>query len=98
MSETGLDAEAAELLRRRQMAQQQLADAAARVGRVIQRVAGYEETFLHQNDRVQQLIRGTEPGTDHTIARHLGDASGAVRQAIATLQAAESMCRSASQA
>lgn len=97
MTQSSLDAEAAELLRRRQIAQQQLADAAIRVQRVILQVAGYEEAFLHQNDQVQQLIHGTEPGTDHTIARHLGDASAAVRQAMLSLLAAEATCRSASQ-
>lgn len=98
MSESGLDAEAVELMRRRQIAQQQLAEVAEQIGRVIQQVSGYEDGYLRQNDQVQQLIRGTEPGTDHTIARHLGDASAAVRQAMLSLLAAHATGRAASRA
>jgi len=86
-----------EQIQRRQMAQQQLADVAAQVRRLIVQIAGYEHTFLQQNDQVQSLIRGTETSSDHVIARHLGDASSAVQHAVQALMAAEAQCRSAGQ-
>jgi Mg2+ and Co2+ transporter CorA len=87
-----------ELIQRRQLAQHQLADAAAQVGRLTLQISGYQEAFLHQNDQVQALIHGTETGADHTIARHLGDASSSIQQAVQSLMAAEATCRSASRA
>lgn len=86
-----------EQIQRRQMAQQQLTEVATQVRRLIVHIAGHEQTLLQQNDQVQSLIRGTETGADHAIARHLGDASSAIQQAVQSLLAAEAQCRSAGQ-
>lgn len=86
-----------ELLRRRQLAQQQLAELAAQVRRLIGQLGSQEQAYLQQNDQVQSLIRGTATGADHAIARQLREASGAVQHAVQALLAAEAQLRSASQ-
>lgn len=86
-----------ELLRRRRLAQQQLAEMADQVRRLLVQVAGQEQGYRQQNDQVQALIGGTATGADHAIARQLLEASTAIQQAVHALMAAEAQLRSASQ-
>lgn len=87
----------AELLRRRRLAQQQLAEMADQVRHLLVQVAGQEQGYRQQNDQVQALIGGTLTGADQAIARQLLEASSAIQQVVHALMAAEAQLRSASQ-
>jgi len=89
--------EDAELLRRRQLAQQQLAQMADQVRRLLVQLAGHQQAYRQQNDQVQALIGGTQTGADRAMARQLLEASNAIQQAVHALMAAEAQLRSASQ-